>query len=274
MRKMQDIVTADLLIPWAKNVLLALAILAVGIPLARLLVRILKRLLSRAGLDKVFIGFACTIANIVLLVFVAILALDQLGIDTSYLFALLAAVLLALGLALQDSLSNVAAGMRLFLDQPFNSGDDVEIAGSRGYVETINLMSTKLRTGNNVDVVVPNAAVASKTIQNFSARETRRIDLVVRVSYEDDLQLARAVLLEIMESDPRVLEEPPPSATVRELADTGIDLNARPWVKNEDYSETRWDLTEKIKVAFDLKGITIPYPQVDVHMDRDVDSTS
>jgi small conductance mechanosensitive channel len=264
---MHDLVLSDVLVQWAKDTAWALAILVVGIPLTRLLVRVLRRLLLRAGMDQVFVGFASTIANIVLLLFVVILALDRLGIDTSYLFALLAAVLLALGLALQDSLSNVAAGMRLFLDQPFKSGDQVEIAGVTGYVEQINLMSTKLRSAGNVDVVVPNAAVASSTIHNFSARMTRRIDLVVRISHDSDVQQARAILLDLMKADPRVLESPQSRVTVRELADTGVDLNVRPWVNNQDYAETRWGLVERIKVAFDQNGITIPHPQLDVHVD-------
>lgn len=253
--------------PLLVNIGLALAILIVGIAVVRLLLRLLRRLLTRSGLDPVFIYFASSIANALLLVFVVILALDQLGVDTSFLFAILAGVLVALGLALQDSLKSLAAGMQLLFHQPFKAGDEVEIASTQGYVEELNMMTTRLRTGDQVDIILPNAAVAKATIKNLSTFPTRRIDMVVRISYKDDIRRARTILLGEMAADQRVLEEPAPVVTVAELAETSILLNVRPWVKNEDYSATRRDLAERIKLAFDEQGITIPYPQLDVHLE-------
>ena len=256
-------------IPLLVNIGLAVATLVVGIGIVRLLLRLLRRLLTRSGLDPVFIHFACSIANVLLLVFVVILALDQLGVDTSYLFAILAGVLVALGLALQDSLKSLAAGMQLLFHQPFKAGDEVEIASIRGYVEEMNMMTTRLRTADQVDIIVPNAAVAEATIKDFSTYPTRRIDMVIRISYTDDIRQARDILLGEMMADGRVLEDPAPVVTVAELAEVNVDLNVRPWVKNEDYSATRQDLMERIKLAFDEQGITIPYPQVGIHLQGD-----
>jgi small conductance mechanosensitive channel len=211
------------LIPFAVRLGLALLILVVGIAIVRLLLRWLRKLLERSGADPVLIHFASSVANALLLVLVAILALDQLGVETSYLFAVLTGLLVALGLALQDSL--------------------------------------------HVEVILPNAAVASATIRNFSARPTRRIDMLVRISYGDDLRRARQILLDVMKADDRVLQDPGPQVTVAELAETGVHLNVRPWVSNADYSAAKGDLTEAIKLAFDEKGLTIPYPQMDVHLE-------
>ena len=264
---MIDDLLSNHLIPFAIRLGLALVILVVGIAIVRLLLRLLRKLLLRSGADPVFIHFACSIANALLLVLVAILALDQLGVETSYLFAVLTGLLVALGLALQDSLKSLAAGMRLFLQKPFNAGDEVEIAGTAGYVEAIDMLTTTLRTGDHVEVILPNAAVAAATIRNFSARPTRRIDMVVRISYEDDLRRASQTLLDLMKADERVLQDPAPQVTVAELAETSVHLNVRPWVNNPDYSATRADLAEAIKLAFDEKDITIPCPQMDVHLE-------
>lgn len=253
-------------IPLLVNIGFAVATLVVGFAIVRLLLRLLRRLLRRSHLDPVFIHFATSIANILLLIFVVILALDQLGVDTSYLFAILAGVLVALSLALQDSLKSLAAGMQLLFQQPFKAGDEVDIANVRGYVEELNMMTTRLRTGDQVDIVLPNAAVVEATIKDFTTYPTRRIDMLVRISYRDDLRQARDLLQRLMAADERVLKEPAPAVSVAELAEASVHLNVRPWVKNEDYSATRRDLSEQIKLAFDEHGITIPYPQVDVHV--------
>ena len=261
-------IVPDLLLSFAVRVALALAILVLGLAIVRLLLRLLRRLLSRSGVDEVFIHFAGSVANILLLTFVVILALDQLGIETRYLFAVLTGLLVALGLALQDSLNILAAGMRLFLRLPFRAGEEVELAGVKGYVDEITMMTTRLHTGDGLDVVVPNSAVVSATIRNYSSRPVRRIDVVVRVGYEDDLRRASEVLLGVLVDDERVLADPPPRVTVAELEPSCVRLNVRPWVMNEDYGSTKNDLSARIVADMRENDIAVAYPQIGVHVEQ------
>jgi small conductance mechanosensitive channel len=185
------------------------------------------------------------------------------------LIALVGAAGLAIGLALQDSLKNFAAGVLLIFFRPFKEGDFVEVAGVSGVAEQITIFNTVMRTGDNREVIVPNGAIYSDIITNYNRRPTRRIDMIVGISYDSDIRLAKQILSEILAADERVLEDPAPKIAVAELADSSVNFVCRPWVKTDDYWDTKWDITEQIKLRFDEAGIGIPFPQMDVHLKRE-----
>jgi len=255
-------------IPWGINILLALATFFVGLWVANILLKVAKKLLTRSKLDVILIDFITSILHAVLLLFIVIAAMDQLGVDTTSLIALLGAAGLAVGLAMQNSLQNFAAGVMLIIFRPFRTGDFVEAGGTAGVVETISIFSTIMRTGDNREVIVPNGAIYNGTITNFSARATRRIDMIFGIGYEDDIRKAKQLLTDILNADERVLKEPEPLVAVGELADSSVNFNVRPWVKSADYWSVKFDLTEQIKLAFDDNGISIPYPQMDLHINK------
>lgn len=253
-------------IPWGINIILALAVFIIGRWLAKMIVRGMKRVMKRANMDEALIGFLSSILNAVLLVVVIIAALEQLGVNTTSVLAVFAAAGLAVGLALKDSLSNFSAGVMLIIFKPFKVGDFVEAAGIAGVVEEIRIFNTQLRTGDNREIIVPNSQIYSGIITNFSAREQRRIDLVIGIGYEDDIRVAKQILEGILKGEERILKEPAPVILVSELGESSVDLAVRPWVSSADYWNVRSDLLESIKREFDAKGISIPYPQRDVHV--------
>lgn len=255
-------------IPWSVNILLALATFFVGRWVANILLKVAKKLLTKSKMDVILINFVTSILHALLLLFIIIAAMDQLGVDTTSLIALLGAAGLAIGLAMQNSLQNFAAGVMLIIFRPFKTGDFVEAGGTAGVVETISIFSTIMRTGDNREVIVPNGAIYNGTITNFSARETRRIDMVFGIGYEDDIRKAKQLLNDILSADERVLKEPEPLVAVGELASSSVNFNVRPWVRSSDYWSVKFDLTEQIKLAFDDNGISIPYPQMDVHLNK------
>jgi small conductance mechanosensitive channel len=252
-------------IPWGINIAMAIAIFIVGKIVVNILCKVMTKILSKSKMDDMLIKFMVSILRAILLLFVVIAALDQLGVDTTSLIALLGAAGLAVGLALQNSLSNFAAGVMLIVFRPFKAGDFVEVAGTAGVVETINIFSSTLRTGDNKEVIIPNGAIYGGTITNYSARETRRVDMVFGIGYDDDIKKAKELLEKIVTSDERVLAEPAPVIAVSELADSSVNFVCRPWVKTGDYWAVMWDITEEVKLQFDANGISIPYPQMDVH---------
>ncbi len=257
--------TDTYVIPWAINIALAIAIFIVGKIVVNILVGVLRKVLGKSKMDEILINFVTSIIRAVLLLFVVIAALDQLGVDTTSLIALLGAAGLAVGLALQNSLQNFAAGVMLIVFRPFKAGDFVEAGGVSGVVESIGIFSSIFRTGDNREVIIPNGAIYGGTIINYSARETRRIDMVFGIGYDDDIKKAKELLQKIVTSDERVLSDPAPVIAVGELADSSVNFIVRPWVKTGDYWAVFWDLTEKVKLEFDAAGISIPYPQMDVH---------
>jgi small conductance mechanosensitive channel len=261
----QEIISTYI-IPWGINIILALAVFIVGRWLANMIVRGVKRLMKRANMDEALIGFLSSILKAILLVVVVIAALEQLGVNTTSVLAVFAAAGLAVGLALKDSLSNFSAGVMLIIFKPFKVGDFVEAAGIAGVVEEIRIFNTQLRTGDNREIIVPNSQIYSGIITNFSAREQRRIDLVIGIGYEDDIRAAKQILEQLLQSDERILKEPAPVILVSELGESSVDLAVRPWVSSADYWNVRSDLLENIKREFDAKGISIPYPQRDVHV--------
>lgn len=253
--------------PWSIKILIALAIFLVGQLIAKYISRALGKLLSHTKLDKILIDFLQSLLRALLLVIVIVATLDQLGVNTNSVIAVLGAAGLAIGLALQSSLQNFAAGFMLLIFRPFKDGDFVEAAGTAGMIEKIGIFSTIMHTGDNKEVIIPNGAIYSSNIINYSKRPTRRIDLIFGIGYEDDLRQARDVITQLIQADERILKDPEPLVAVGELGASSVNFYVRPWVRTEDYWAVRYDLTEKIKLAFDEAGITIPYPQMSVHWD-------
>ena len=255
----------DYALPWGFNILLALAIFVLGRWVARGIVALIRRLLVRAKLDTILQNFILSILHGVLLLVVVVAALDRLGVDTTSLVALIGAAGLAIGLALQDSLKNFAAGVMLIVFRPFRAGDFVEAAGTQGVVEKINIFSSTFRTPDNREIVIPNGAIYADVITNYSARSTRRIDLIFGIGYDDDIRKAKSVIESVLAADSRILKDPAPVIAVAELGASSVDLHVRPWVVTADYFATMCDLKEAVKIAFDENGISIPFPQMDVH---------
>jgi len=255
-------------VPWSVNIALAIVVFIVGRLIAKGLVKVLEGLLVRAKVDAMLIEFIGSIASAALLLFVIIASLDMLGVNTTSLIAMLGAAGLAVGLALQGSLQNFASGVLLIIFRPFQVGNYIDAGGVSGTVEKITIFNTIMLTPDNREIIVPNAAVYGGTITNFSARATRRIDLVFGIGYGDDVKKARDIMVQTMESDERILKDPAPTVAVSELADSSVNFVVRPWVNASDYWDVKWDLTEKIKLAFDAQGVSIPFPQMDVHTDK------
>jgi len=254
------------LIPWIIKIALAIAIFYVGRMVAKWLVSITEKVLRKSAMDDMLVDFIGNIVYALLLVFVVLAALDQLGVNTTSALAVLGAAGLAVGLALQGSLSNFAAGVMLISFRPFKAGDFIEAGGVSGVVEAIRIFSITMRTGDNREVIVPNGQIYGSTIVNYSARDTRRIDLVFGIGYDDDIKQARDIMFEVMAKDERILKDPAPVILVSELGDSSVNFAVRPWVASGDYWTVRSDLLENIKAAFDEAGISIPYPQRDVHL--------
>ncbi|HHH43276.1 MAG TPA: mechanosensitive ion channel [Gammaproteobacteria bacterium] len=259
-------VIQSLLIPWGIRLGIALAIFIVGRWIARWLTNMVRKLMTRASLDDMLINFLGNLVYTVLILVVVMATLDQLGIETTSLLAVFGAAGLAIGLALKDSLSNFSSGVMIILFRPFKVGDFIEAGGATGVVEEVRMFATIMRTGDNRQIIIPNGQIYGGTITNYSAKPTRRIDLVFGIGYGDDIAKAKKIIDDIMQQDERILSDPAPGIALGELADSSVNFNVRPWVKNEDYWPVRADLLEKVKLAFDANGISIPYPQQDVYM--------
>jgi small conductance mechanosensitive channel len=247
------------------NLLWAVLILVVGRIVAKALTALVRRAMKRGNVDETLTRFAGSLMYIILMVVVILAALDRLGVRTTSFVAILGAAGLAVGLALQGSLSNFAAGIMMMIFRPFKVGDFVEGGGTCGVVQEVGIFTTTMKTGDNKKIMVPNSKVIGDNITNFSANETRRIDLVVGVSYGDDLKKVRAVLESLLEADDRILKEPAWTVAVMDLAESSVNFVVRPWVRTGDYWPVRFDLTEAIKLRFDAEGITIPFPQRELH---------
>jgi small conductance mechanosensitive channel len=256
------------LIPWGINIGLALLIFIVGRIAVSIIIGIVRKLLTKAKLDKVLVGFITAIINWILLLVVIIAALNRLGINTTSLIAIIGAAGLAIGLSMKDSLQNFAAGVMIITFKPFKEGDFVEAGGTSGFVKQINIFSSTFLTPDNKQVIVPNGGIYSGAITNYSATGTRRIDMVFGISYDDDIATAKGIIEEILKSENRILNTPVYDLVVGELADSSVNIYVRPWVSSSNYWPVKFDLTEKIKLEFDKNGISIPYPQMDVHTYR------
>jgi small conductance mechanosensitive channel len=250
----------------------SIVIFIIGKWIANSLTKFTKRLLVKSKVDDTLVTFVGNLTYAVLLVFVVLAALNNLGINTTSFVAILGAAGLAVGLALQGSLSNLGAGVLLIMFRPFKANDFIDAGGAMGTVEAIHIFNTILKTPDNRVVIVPNSNIISGNITNFSAKETRRIELIFGVSYSDDLKKVKQELIDIVSSDERILKDPEPMVAVHELADSSVNFVVRPWVKSADYWNVFFDLKEKVKIRFDEKGISIPFPQRDVHMSRLVEA--
>ena len=256
------------LLPWSTKILVALLIFIVGRMVARTIAQGASKALVTARLDPILVNFLSNVLNTVLLVLVIIFALSQLGLNTNSLVALVGAAGLAVGLSLRDSLSHFAAGVMLVIFRPFKLGDFVEVGGVSGSVDKITIFSTRLKTPDNKIVTVPNGQIFGNTMTNFSEESTRRIDMVIGISYDSDLLKAKSILEDIVSQHPKVLKEPEYRIAVSELADSSVNFIVRPWVEAADYWEVRSDLLETTKLRFDAEGIEIPYPQMSLHISK------
>ena len=264
-----DMLLEVYLIPWSVNIGLAILIFLGGRWISKLIGKLIGNVLKRTNLDAMLINFVLSIVQVLLTLVVVVAALGQLGVDTTSLIALVGAAGLAVGLALQDSLKNFAAGVLLIVFRPFKEGDFVEVAGISGVAEQVTIFNTVMRTGDNREVIVPNGAIYSDIITNYNRRPTRRVDMVFGIGYDDDLKKAKELLIEIVKADPRVLAEPEPVVAVSALADSSVNFIVRPWVNTPDYWAAYWAITEQVKLRFDEAGIGIPFPQMDVHIKRE-----
>lgn len=253
---------------FAINVIWAFVIFFVGLAVSKIIISILNTVLKKTKFDVIIIGFLLSIARFVIILMIFIAALKKLGVDTTSLVTLVGAAGLAIGFALQSSLQNFTAGFMLIVFKPFKNGDLVELGNTTGIVEKINIFSTTLRSGDNKEITVSNGSIYTNTITNYSARDTRRIDLIIGISYESDLKKAKEILNQIINDDQRILKDPAPVVAVFELASSSVDFVVRPWVSNANYWDVRFDLNEKIKLIFDANGIVIPYPQMSVHLNK------
>jgi len=244
----------------------ALLIFLVGKWLARKIANLFAKLMAKNSVDQTIVGFLTNLVYYALLIVVILAAAGKLGINTASFLTIVGAAGLAIGLALKDSLSNFAAGVMLVLFKLFSVGDVVSAAGITAKVEKITIFNTLFCTADNQLLIVPNNKIISDIITNINAKDTRRIDLVVGISYSDDMAQTKEILKGLAGDDDRVLDDPAVTVAVSELADSSVNLVFRPWVKTADYWAVRFDLTEKIKTSLDEAGISIPFPQQDVHL--------
>jgi len=270
MQEIKDYLTSpdmlDSLSSFALNLLIAVVIFVIGKWVARWLQHVFERLLRSRQVDDVLVDFLGTIVYTIIIIAAVIAAVDTLGIPATSFLAILGAAGLAIGLALKDSLSNFAAGVMLVLFRPFTKGDFVEAGGVMGTVEEIHLVSTILVTPDNKQIIVPNSVMYGSSITNFSAKETRRVDLVVGVGYDDDLKVAAKVLQKVCADNPKVLDTPETKIFINNLGDSSVDFVVRPWVKSADYWTVYAEILETAKTELEAAGCNIPYPQRDVHL--------
>jgi small conductance mechanosensitive channel len=267
----EDWMVQSIIISYGLKLLAAVLVLVIGNWLAKKVAALFVVVMDRNDIDVTLTKFLRNIIYYALLAAVIIAAAGQLGINTTSFLAVIGAAGLAIGLALKDSLSNFSAGVMLILFRPFKVGDWVTVAGETGAVEEITMFSTILTTADNQKKILPNATIANATITNITANPTRRVDLVIGIGYDDDIKQAQTILREVVQKESRVLTEPAVQIAVAELADSSVNFVVRPWVKTGDYWNVKFSLTENIKLALDEAGITIPYPQQDVHMHQVVD---
>ena len=265
--KYMDIVTTYAS-EYSLKIVAAIAIFVIGKWAVKRLTALSKKLMEKANIDQTLVEFAESLIYFVLLLVVVLASLNTLGVNTTSFIAIFGAAGLAIGLALQGSLANIGAAVLIIVFRPFKVGDFVEAGGATGTVEDVNLFSTIIAPLDNRTIIVPNSSIVAGNITNFSKKSQRRVDHVFGIGYDDDLKLAKETLVDIMKADSRILAEPAPFVAVSELADSSVNFTFRAWVKNEDYWDVYFDTIEKVKLTFDEKGISIPYPQIDVHADK------
>ena len=257
---------SELLSSFGISLFIALSILIIGRQVVKILIKVISTALERSNTEDTVRIFVTNLLNTLLMIVVFIAAINQLGIQTTSIIAVLGAAGLAIGLALQGSLSNFAAGILIVIYRPYKVGDYIQADNHLGTVDDIQIFSTVLKTPDNKLVVVPNGSIMNGSIVNFSNQDKRRVDIIASCSYEDDIDKVKSVLADILSKDDRILNEPKPRIAVSELADSSVNFIVRPWVKNSDYIDVYYSLLEEIKKRFDQEGIAIPYPQTNVHI--------
>lgn len=255
-----------LLLGWGGRILAGLVVFVVGRWIAKGVASWIRRGMGKAGVEETLARFLANLMYIVLIALVVLTALSTLGINTTNFLAIVGAAGLAVGLALKDSLSNFAAGVMLVFFRPFKAGDFIEAAGISATVDSIRIFSTVLRTPDNREITVPNALIYGTTITNFTAASTRRVDLLIGISYDDDIARAKALIQGVIAKDPRILKEPASQLLLMELSASSVDIAVRVWVATSDYWNVRSDLLESIKRTLEGAGLSIPYPQRDIHI--------
>ncbi len=251
------------------KIISAILIFMIGKWAVNKLTALVKKLMLNANVDKTLVEFSESLVYFALLMMVVLASLNALGVNTTSFIAVLGAASLAVGLALQGSFSNIGAAVLIIIFRPFKVGDFINAGGATGTVDDINLFSTIISPVDNRTIIVPNSSIISGNITNFSNKPQRRIDLTFGIGYDDDLKLAKQTLMEIIESDDRILKDPAPFVAVGELGDSSVNLLTRSWVESADYWDVHFELIEKVKLTFDEKGISFPYPQMDVHMTKE-----
>ncbi len=251
---------------YALDIVIALLIIILGRWVVKGIRSVFGKVLKKRGVDETLSRFMSNIVYALLMAVVFIAAIGQLGVDTTSLVAIIGAAGLAVGLALQGSLSNFASGVMIIIFKPFVAGHYVEAGGVAGTVEEVSVFTTTLRTPDNKIIILPNGQVTGGSITNYSVEQKRRIDFVFGIGYGDDIKKAKEIMTEVISSDERVLKDPAPTIGVLELADSSVNFAVRPWVKTADYWSVYWDIMERMKLRFDEEGISIPFPQTDVHL--------
>ena len=257
---------ADYITFYGMKILIAVLIFFIGKKIAKWISNMTQSTMIKKQVDPALQHFISSLVYYALVAFVAIAALGQLGIQTASFVAIVGAAGLAIGLALQGSLANFAAGFLILMFRPFKIGDFVEVAGTAGVVQKIQIFTTELTTPDNKLIIIPNSGVTGGNITNFSAMDTRRVDLVFGIGYGDDIDKAKALIQSIVDADDRILKDPAVTIAVSELADSSVNFVVRPWVKAADFWGVYFGLTETVKKRFDEEGISIPFPQRDVHI--------
>ncbi|MBL4667366.1 MAG: mechanosensitive ion channel [Sneathiella sp.] len=260
----QELVTV--LTTYGLDVLGAIVLLIIGNMISKRVPESVTKVLSKKNVDKTVVNFLGSLSRMSILTITLLFVLAQFGIQTASLIAVLGAAGLAIGLALQGTLSNVAGGVMLLFFRPMRIGDFVEVAGHSGTVKAVNLFTTEMATVDNVQIILPNASVWGGAIKNFSFHDTRRVDMVMGIAYEDDMDKAQGIMLGLIEADPRAIKDPAPLVVVSELADSSVNFTIRIWCNSGDYWPLKFDMTKAMKAAFDKNGISIPYPQQVVHL--------
>ena len=255
-----------LLTLYGLKVIAAIAVFVVGRWVAKMLTALIEKVMNKRQVDPTIVSFIVNLIYIALLVFVVLAALGQLGIQTTSFIAVIGAAGLAIGLALQGSLANFAAGFLMIIFRPFKVDDFIEGAGVAGTVEAIQIFTTQLRTPDNKTIIIPNGSLTAGNITNYSAKGTRRVDLVIGIGYGDDVDHAKKVISDVLATEDRILKDPAPAIMLIELADSSVNFAVRPWVLAADYWDVYSSVTENIKKSFDAEGISIPFPQRDVHV--------
>ena len=251
---------------YGMNIIAAVLIIVVGLWISKIIKNCFLKTLQKREVDPTLVGFLASMLHGGLVIFVVISSISKLGVQTASFVAVIGAAGLAVGLALQGSLSNFAAGILLIVFKPFKVGNFVKAGGEAGVIIEVGIFTTEMKTPDNVQIIIPNSNIIGSPITNLSAHSTRRIDMTLGVGYGDDLNKAKKIMEDLLAADERVLKDPVATIAVANLGDSSVEFVIRPWVNSADYWSVKFDFTKAVKEKFDAEGISIPFPQRDVHV--------